>query len=55
MECGIELTDGSIKVHQRSMHGTELEIDWNRLLASQTEHLIQLYDVSFLKGMMQCP
>ena len=35
------------------MHGMDTKIDWNRLLVSQTEHITQVFEVSFLKGTSQ--
>ena len=53
--CGVEITDGSIKLYRKSMHGTEPEIDSNRLPVSHTERLPKVYNVSFPKISMQCP
>ena len=50
LECSVELTNGSMTAHQIRMHGSEPEIDWNRLPVLQTEHLPQVYDVIFPKG-----
>ena len=47
--------DGSMMAHQRRMYGTEPVIDWNHLPVSQTEHLPQVYDVIFPKGMTHWP
>ena len=40
--------------HRWWMHGTEPKTDWNQLLVSQTEHIPQVFDFSFLKGTSQC-
>ena len=40
--------------HGLYMHGAELEIDCNWLTVSQTEHIPQVFDVSFLKGTSHC-
>ena len=53
--CSVELTSGSMTAHRRMMHGTETEIDWNRLPFSQTEYLSQAYYTRFPKGTTQCP
>ena len=42
-------------VYRRRMHEKEPEIDWNHLPVSQTEHLTQVYDIRFPKGMVQFP
>ena len=47
IECGVELTAGSMTVNHLFMHGTELAIDWNQLLVSQTEYHPQAYGVRF--------
>ena len=44
-----------MKAHCRRMHGTDPVIDWNQINVSQTEHLPQVYDVSFPKGMTHFP
>ena len=54
LDCGVYLTVGYIMEHQRRMHGTEPEIDWNYLPFSHTEHLPHMFDVRFLKGISQC-
>ena len=56
-ECGMELTAGSIKEHHIRLHGTEPEIDWDRLQVSQTEKIRIVYEVSFPNNMKlcQCP
>ena len=51
----VELTYGSMTAHQIRIHRTESAIDWKRMLVSQMEHLPQLYNTSFPKGMTQCP
>ena len=48
-ECVVELTAGSMTEYRRSMHRTELAIDWSQLPVSQTLHQPQVYDVSFLQ------
>ena len=55
LECGVELTAGSIMVHCRRMHGTEPAIDGSRLPFIQTVHQPQVYDVSFPRTTEQCP
>ena len=35
LDCRVEITAGLMKVHIQKMHGTETEIDWNRLMVSQ--------------------
>ena len=49
-ECGVEPNSGFMASHLISTHGTETEIDWNRLTISQTEHLPQVYEASSPKG-----
>ena len=51
----MELTAGSMTEHRHRMHGTDPEIDWDRLPVSQIEHITQVFDVSSLKGTSQCP
>ena len=41
--------------HQRRMHSTDPEIDWNRLPFSKKEHIPQVYDIRSPKYMTQCP
>ena len=41
--------------HRQRMHGTDPEIDWNRLPVSKTEHIPQVFDVSSPKVTSQCP
>ena len=52
---GVELTTGLMTAHRWRMHGTEPEIDWNRLPVSQTEHILQVSEISFLKVVSQRP
>ena len=47
LERGVELTSGSMTAHWKKMHRAEPMIDQNRLPASQTEHLPQVYDIIF--------
>ena len=54
-ECGVDLTGLSMTVHQQHIHGTEPDIDWNRLPVSQMDHIPQAFDVSFPKGTSQFP
>ena len=42
-------------VHRRRMYGIEREIDWNRLPVSQTEHIPQIFYISFPKVTYQRP
>ena len=51
LEFGVELTAGLMTTRRQRMHRTELEMDWNWFPVSQTEHLLQEFDASFLKGM----
>ena len=53
-QCSAELTAGYMMSHQRRMHRTEPEIDWNWLMFSHTEHLPQVYEINFPKGIAQC-
>ena len=46
-ECGAEVTTASLKAHRKQMNRTKPEIDWNRLLVSQTRHQIMVYQMSF--------
>ena len=39
--------------HRQRMNGTDPEIDWSRLLISQTEQIPQVFDMMFLKGKSQ--
>ena len=55
LECGVELTEGSMSAHCSCMHGAETEIYWNLLLVSQTEHCLQVYNVRFLRSTKRCP
>ena len=52
--CEVELTMVLMAVHRQRMHGMKPDIDWKRLLISQTEHTPQVFDVNFPKGMLQC-
>ena len=45
---------GLMTDHRRRMYGSEPEIYWNRLPVSQTEHITQVFGVSFPKGASQC-
>ena len=54
LDCRLELTAGSMTTNRRKMHGTKPEIDWNQLLVSQTEHILQVFNASFRKGTYQC-
>ena len=47
LECGVEITMGSMTEHRCRMHGTEPAIDWSWLPVSQTVHQSQVYDVIF--------
>ena len=40
---------------RRRIHGAEPEIDWTRLTLSQTEHILQIFDLIFLNGTSQRP
>ena len=55
LECGFEITLGSMTARIRHKHRTEPAIDWIRLLVSQTEHQPQVYDVIFLRSTNQVP
>ena len=55
LDCEFELTTVLMASHRRHVDGTEPEIDWNRLPVSQTEHIPQLFDTRFPKGVSQCP
>ena len=46
---GVELTVGSMATHRRRMYGTEPEFDCNIFPVSQTEHIMQVFNVSFPK------
>ena len=54
-ECGVELTAGSTMENMRRIQGTEPDIGWKFLLVNQTEHLQNVYNVSFPKVMTQNP
>ena len=54
-ECGVEITTGSMSAHRRKINETEPVIYWNQLPVSNTEHLPEVYDVSFPKGKTQWP
>ena len=54
-ECSVELTARSMAEHKIGMHGTDPEIDWNRMRISQMEHLSQVYYTSLPKVTTQCP
>ena len=55
LECGVELTMGSMMAHRQHMHRTEPAIDWIRLPVIQTEHLPQVYVVSFPQSTKRLP
>ena len=47
-QCRVDLTSGSMIAHRRCLHGMEPYIDWDCLLVSQMEHLLHVYEFSFL-------
>ena len=53
----MELIYGSMKDHQRRLHGTDLYIDWDWLPVIRKEHRMLVYEVSFPINMksLQCP
>ena len=48
-DCGVEMTAGSITYHIHRINGTEPEIDWDRILVSQHNHIHQVYGVRLPK------
>ena len=55
LECGEELTTGSMTAHRRRMHRTDPTINWSCLTVSQTVHQPQVYNVRFPRTTKQCP
>ena len=55
LECGVEVTDGSMMAHWIRIYGTETEIYWNWLMFSQMEKLPYMYSFRFPKNMTHCP
>ena len=45
MDYGMDLTEIIMMTNHRRMHGTETDIDWDRLPASQIEHILMVYEV----------
>ena len=54
-DCGVDITAVSMTVHQQHIHGTEPDIDWNRLPVSQMDHIPRVFNVSFQKDTSQFP
>ena len=54
LDCGVEITMGSMTSHCQLIHGINTEIDWDRLLVSQHENLPQAYKVRFLNTTNKC-
>ena len=54
-DCGVELTAVLMTAQQWCMYGTEPNIKWNWLPVNQTEHITQVFEVSFPKGASQSP
>ena len=54
IDCGVDITMGSMTSHCQLIHGINTEIDWDRLLVSQHENLPQAYKVRFLKTTNKC-
>ena len=55
LDCGVELTTGSMKEHRHRMHETDPAIDCNQLPVSQTVHQPQVYNTSFPQTTKQGP
>ena len=53
-DCGVELAARSMTGHHRRLHGTEPDIDGDKLPFIQTEHLPLMYEFSFLTNIQSC-
>ena len=50
-DCGVDLTGVSMTVHQQRIHGTEPDINWNRLPVSQMDHIPHSWIIRRLDSM----
>ena len=53
-DWGVEMTSRYMKAHHQWIHGTDPDIDWDRLLVSQHKNLPQVYEVSFPNTTSKC-
>ena len=51
---GVDLMARSMMDHFRNLNGTETEIDWDRILTSQAEHLPQVHEVIYPRVTNKC-